>query len=53
MFPKGHYEKMFADICSKNDRAKNHIFNHGGHPAMMSNLEAFSSLCNGFFDEIN
>lgn len=51
MFPKGHYENLFADICSRNDMAKSHIFEHGGHPAMMSNLEAFTPLCEAFFAE--
>lgn len=53
MFPKGHYEDLFADICSRNDMAKSHIFEHGGHPAMMSNLEAFTPLCEAFFAETN
>ena len=49
MFPKGHYEKLFADICARTYMAQLHIFEHGGHPAMMSNMEDFISLCKGFF----
>ena len=52
MFPEGHYEKLFAEICGKTPMAKSHIFAHGGHPAMMSNTEAFISLCDeGFASE--
>ena len=44
MFPKGHYEKLFAEICGRTRMAGSHIFKHGGHPAMMSNMEEFISL---------
>ena len=30
---------MFSDICKRGDKAKSHIFEHGSHPAMMSNME--------------
>lgn len=50
MFPEGHYEKLFADICERTDMAKPYIFEHGSHPAMMSNMEKFSSLCDEFFE---
>ncbi len=50
MFPKGHYEKLFKDICGRTCTAKSHIFEQGGHPAMMSNMEEFISLCNEFFN---
>ena len=53
MFPKGHYEKLFADICCRTCMAKSHIFEHGGHPAMMSNMEEFVALCDEFFAETN
>lgn len=53
MFPKDHYEKLFADICGRTCMARSHIFEHGGHPAMMSNLEEFVSLCEGFFNRAN
>ncbi len=46
MFPKGHYEKLFAEICERTGMAKSHIFVHGGHPAMMSNIDEFISLLN-------
>lgn len=53
MFPQGHYEKLFAEVCGRTCLAKSHIFEHGGHPAMMSNMEEFVSICEEFFVEIN
>lgn len=49
MFPAGYYEQLFADICHRTDMAKWHIFKHGRHPAMMSNIKEFISLCDEFF----
>lgn len=49
MFPAGHYERLFADICSRTRMAQSHVFEHGGHPAVMSNMEEFVSLCEEFF----
>ena len=51
MFPAGHYDALFGEICRKTSLAASHIFEHGGHPAMMSNMEEFISLCNEFFAE--
>ena len=53
MFPEGHYEKLFEDICGRTCMAKSHIFKHGGHPAMMSNVEEALSLYEEFFAETN
>ncbi|MBR6114658.1 MAG: alpha/beta hydrolase [Oscillospiraceae bacterium] len=49
MFPAGHYERLFAEITGKTGLARARIFEHGRHPAMMSNREAFVSLCGRFF----
>lgn len=49
MYPQGHYEKLFGTICSETPYASKHIFEHGGHPAMISNAEAFIPLCEAFF----
>lgn len=49
MFPKGHYEKLFGMICSETRYVSKHIFEHGGHPAMMSNATDFIQLCEAFF----
>lgn len=48
MFPAGHYQELFGYICRQTNLAKAHIFEHGGHPAMMSNLEEFISFCHQF-----
>lgn len=53
MFPKGHYEKLFKDTCGRTYMARSHIFEHGGHPAMMSNSAEFIALCDKFFAETN
>ena len=44
MFQKDHYKVLFDEICSKTSFAKAHIFEHGGHPAMLSNMEEFVVL---------
>ena len=49
MFPKGHYKELFEEICSKTDKAETHIFEHGGHPAMLSNMDEFVGLGKQFF----
>ena len=49
MFPKGHCKVLFDEICSKTSFATAHIFEHGGHPAMLSNMEEFIGLCDRFF----
>lgn len=51
MFPKGHYENLFARICAETPYASKHIFEHGGHPAMMSNAKEFIPLCEAFFSD--
>lgn len=53
MFSKGHYDRLFADICERTCMAESHIFEHGGHPAMISNMPEFISLCEEFFAEAN
>ena len=53
MFSQGHYEMLFENICGRTCMAKSHIFENGGHPAMMSNMEEFFLLCEKFFAETN
>lgn len=50
MFPKGHCKGLFDDICSKTDMAEAHIFEHGGHPAMLSNMDEFVRISIQFFN---
>ena len=51
MFPQDHYSKLFSEICRQAPKAKAHIFEHGRHPAMMSNLNEFAALADAFFRE--
>ena len=44
MFPPEHYQRLFREICQETNRAKKHVFPHGGHPAMMSNMEEYTVL---------
>ncbi|MCR5391362.1 MAG: alpha/beta hydrolase, partial [Lachnospiraceae bacterium] len=44
MFPKGHCKVLFSEICAKTSLAKSHIFEYGGHPAMLSNMDEFVEL---------
>ena len=49
MFPAGHYEELFSEISSEVNDCTVHIFEHGGHPALMSNTNEFVRLCEKFF----
>lgn len=49
MFPAGHCKRLFEEICAKTDMAEKHIFEHGGHPAMMSNMVEFLTISMQFF----
>lgn len=50
MFPKNHFKELFEEMCNKNQLINAHIFEHGQHPAMMSNMEEFVKLCDRFFE---
>lgn len=50
MFTKGHYEVLFKDIQKQVPNAQVHIFEHGGHPAILSNTAEFTQLCVRFFN---
>lgn len=41
-----HLDELYANLKLKNDRLKVHLFEEGGHPAMLSNAEAFFRLVN-------
>ena len=44
MFPKGYCKSLFDEICAKTSFVTAHIFEHGGHPAMLSNMDEFVEL---------
>lgn len=48
MFSKGHYDRLFTIISELVPSAKTKIFEHGRHPAMISNLEEFTELAKSF-----
>jgi len=48
MFPIGHYQQLFRAICQQTPLAQAHIFPHGGHPAMLSNMNRFVELLDRF-----
>ena len=50
MFPKEHCVKLFDEICVKTPMARKHIFKHGGHPAMISNMDEFVEVLKGFLE---
>ena len=50
MFPPGHYQRLFNEICQETNQTESHLFPHGGHPAMMSNMEAFTALLDRFIE---
>lgn len=50
LFPSGHYQRLFHEICQETGRAEAHIFPHGGHPAMMSNMKAIAALLDRFIE---
>ncbi len=51
MFPHGHYETLFSDICGQTPLAQACIFDRGSHPAMLSNTAEFAELCVQFFSQ--
>ena len=44
MFPPGHYQRLFREICQESSMAYALIFPHGGHPAMINNGKEFAAL---------
>ena len=49
MFPKGHYQVLFGALTKEIINAKEHIFEHGNHLAMLSNQKEFIELSMDFF----
>lgn len=43
------FDDLFTDMLQKIGHGKMCIFEHGGHPAMLSNQESFLSVSSGFF----
>lgn len=49
-FPVGFYEETFAQILRKIGHGQQHMFEHGDHPAMLSNQEEFAVMSKAFFE---
>ncbi|WP_414733886.1 alpha/beta fold hydrolase [Acetobacterium carbinolicum] len=45
----GFYENLFNGMLHKIGHGSQHLFEHGGHPAMLSNQDEFLSISNDFF----
>lgn len=50
LFPTGFYDEMFAQILRKVGHGQQHIFEHGSHPAMLSNQDEFVAMSKAFFE---
>ena len=53
MFPNGHYCDLFKNICGRTAYAQSYLFEHGGHPAMLSNTEEYLMMAVDFFSKDN
>lgn len=47
-FQEGFYEKLFTDMINKIGHGEKYLFEHGGHPAMISNQEKFITIGRSF-----
>lgn len=50
-FPVGFCEKTYAEILRNIGHGRQYIFEHGDHPAMLSNQEEFVAVSKAFFKE--
>lgn len=46
-----YFEKVFCDLLRKAGHGRMLLFEHGGHPAMLSNAAAFFAAADDFFGE--
>ncbi|MEG0835688.1 MAG: alpha/beta hydrolase, partial [Christensenellaceae bacterium] len=51
-FPAGFYEETFAQILRKIGHGQQHLFDHGDHPAMLSNQDEFVAISKAFFESM-
>ncbi len=49
--PSGFFERTYGDMLAKIPRGTMHLFDEGGHPAMLSNAEEFAEVARQFFKE--
>jgi pimeloyl-ACP methyl ester carboxylesterase len=48
-FSKRFYEELFTGMIQKIGHGQQHLFEHGGHPSMISNKDEFISISKDFF----
>lgn len=46
-----YFEKIYGDMLLKIGHGAMHLFETGGHPAMLSNMDEFVSITKGFFEK--
>nr|WP_312576940.1 alpha/beta fold hydrolase [Sedimentibacter sp.] len=51
-FPTGFYETLFKDMLQKIGYGQQHLFEHGEHPATLSNQKEFVEISKRFFRSI-
>ena len=51
MFPKDFFETTFHAMLQKIGHGKTYLFEHGSHPAMLSNKEEFLEISRRYFTE--
>ena len=51
MFPAGHFEELFSKISSEANDCKIQIFEHGSHPALISNICEYIRIFEEFVKE--
>lgn len=51
-FQAGYYDEVFAQILNKIGHGKLHMFDHGEHPAMLSNQDKFVAISKSFFESM-
>lgn len=49
--PGSFYDTLFAGLTAKIKNSRAYIFEHGGHPSMLSSRDEFVALAEGFFNE--
>lgn len=50
LFPKGFYDEVFAEMLHKIGHGQQYLFEHGGHPAILSNQDEFVTISKAFLE---
>ena len=52
-FPAGFYDEMLAQMLCKIGHGQKHLFEHGDHPAMLSNQDEFVVISKTSFESMS